>query len=129
LGSVTLGKKDTAKISCSFRFLDAGLEANDAQALLAAGQLHCRLDIGLTTPKLPLPAEDLPPTTVEFDATCHRLSMDMTACSFGLSFPKSAAQANTLADFAGQGARLLVTRTGDIKGAEDGSGDEGDGEE
>ena len=115
LGGVSLGKKDTAKITCGISFEEAGMDANEVLALLAEGQLHCRLDQGIAKQgKLPLPEGDVPPTTVEFDATCHRVSMAKLTATFGLSFPKSAASANTLGEFAGQLARLLVTRTADI---------------
>ena len=114
LGGVNLGKKDTNRVSCSAKFEDNNIDANGAQALLAAGQLHCRFD--KATPNqgtLPLDKKALPPSVIEFDGTCHRIGMDKTTFSFGLSFPKAAQAADALAEFAGCNARLTVTRTGD----------------
>ena len=119
LGGVSLGKKDTAKITCAFKFNDAGMDANEVKALLAAGQLHCRLDRAPGQGKLDLGDKHAPPTAVEFDATCHRISMDDKCCYFCLSFPKAAASADTLAEFAGQSAKLIVTRRADIQTADD----------
>lgn len=129
LGAVNLGKKDTAKIGCTAKFEDSGLDANAAQALLAGGQLHCRLDRGVPSQQtLPLDPKSLPPSTVEFDGTCHRIGMDRTAFSFGLSFSKTAAEANTLAEFAGQTARLTVTRTGNLADVSEDDSEGGDEE-
>jgi hypothetical protein len=111
LGGMSWGSKDTAKLSVKAKFDTAKMDANEVQALLAAGQLHCRVDRSIG-PELPLAG--LPPTTVEFDATCHRVGMDLGSFSFGLSFPKSAATANTLAEFAGASAKLIVTRTSEL---------------
>jgi len=129
LGSISLGKKDTAKISVVGNFSANGVDANEVQALLAAGQLKCRLDrapgqLNLDMKGVP----KAPPTTVEFEATCHRIGMDLAMFMFGLSFPKSAAEANTLAAFAGQEAKLIVTRTGDL-GTVDGDEDGEDGKD
>lgn len=132
LGGVSLGKKNTAKITATFSFEAASMDANATQALLAGGQLHCRLDKGIPGQKpLLMGAEvEIPPTTVEFDATCHRIGMDTKTCNFGLSFLKSAAKANVLAEFAGQTAKLTVRRTGDIDTVdaedEDGSAEQDD---
>jgi len=112
LGSISWGKKDTAKLSVTAKFDTAKMDANEARALLAAGQLHCRLDRAIG--QLKLVPDDAVPTTVEFDATCHRIGMDLGCFSFGLSFPKTAAAANTLAEFAGADATLIVTRTGEL---------------
>lgn len=124
LGGVSLGKKDTAKISCSAKFLDNSIDANAAQALLAGGQLHCRFEQSGEQMKLPLKGTDAAPTIVEFDGTCHRIGMDQEEFTFGLSFPKSAAAANDLAEFAGKSAKLSVTRTGDIDDDEEADGEE-----
>ena len=121
LGSISLGKKDTAKISVAGNFSTNGIDANEVQALLAGGQLKCRLDRAPGQLKLDL--KEAPPTTVEFEATCHRISMDLAMFMFGLSFPKADIAANTLAAFAGQEAKLIVTRTGDL-GTVDEEGDE-----
>jgi hypothetical protein len=129
LGGVSLGKKDTAKLSASFTFSDSGLDANGVQALLAGGALHCRFDKGAGNQhQLPLAKKDMPPVTIELDGICHRISMDMTTCSFGVSFPKTAMEANQLAAFAGETARLTVTRTGDLDGADE-EEEQGDGKE
>jgi hypothetical protein len=115
VGAVSLGKKDTAKLSLSFKHEDAGVDPNAAVALLARGSLKCRLDRG--NPKqqtLQLEATAMPVTTITLDGTCHRIGSDGLTCSFGLSFPKSEAPANDLGDFAGQTAKLTVVRTGDI---------------
>ena len=121
LGGMSWGKKDTAKLSVQAKFDTAQMDANGAQSLLAAGQLHCRLDRAIGQQ---LPLDGLPPTTVEFDATCHRIGMDLGAFSFGLSFPKTAAAANTLAEFAGADATLIVTRTGEIGVSDENVGDD-----
>ena len=126
LGSISLGKKDTAKIGVVGNFSACGVDANKVQALLAAGQLKCRLD--RAPGQLKLDMKDAPPTTVEFNATCHRIGMDLGSFSFGLSFPKSAAEANTLAAFAGEEAKLLVIRTGELGVSGEGEA-EGDDEE
>ena len=121
VGGMSFGKKDTAKLSLSFKFEAAEMDANSAQALLAAGALRCKLDRGPDSqPNLPLEGARLPVRTVSLDCTCHRIGMDMTTCAFGLSFPKSAAEANTLADFAGQDAKLTVTRRADIDTIDEG---------
>jgi hypothetical protein len=112
IAGMSWGKKDTAKLSLSAKFDTAKMDANEVRALLAAGQLHCLLDRHIDAP---LPLGDLPPHVFDFDATCHRISMDLGSFSFGLSFPKSAAAANTLAEFAGASAKILVTRTGDLR--------------
>ena len=121
LGSISLGKKDTAKISVAGNFSTNGIDANEVQALLAGGQLKCRLD--RAPGQLSLGIKGAPPTTVEFEATCHRIGMDLAMFMFGLSFPKKAAEANTLAAFAGEDATLLVTRTGDLGTVDKDSGD------
>jgi|GEM_PF-2068366 len=125
LGAISWGSKDTAKLSVKAKFDAARLDANGAQQLLAAGQLHCRVDRSIGSE---LPLDVLPPTTVEFDATCHRIGMDLGGFSFGLSFPKTAAAANTLAEFAGASAKLIVTRTGELGVSDEGEA-EGDDEE
>ena len=122
LGSISLGKKDTAKISVAGNFSTNGIDANEVQALLAGGQLKCRLD--RAPGQLSLGIKGAPPTTVEFEATCHRIGMDLAMFMFGLSFPKKAAEANTLAAFAGEDATLLVTRTGDLGTVDEGGDDE-----
>ncbi len=132
LGGISWGKKDTAKISATAKFDTAKMDAGEVQALLAAGQLHCRLDKGDTSQgKLPIGDGDqgMPVTTVEFDATCHRISMDLGTFSFGLSFPKTAATANILAEFAGADAKLIVTRTGELGVTEAEEGEEAGDEE
>jgi hypothetical protein len=127
LGGMSWGKKDTAKMSVTAKFDTAEMDANEARALLAAGQLHCRLDRAIGQPKLPLYDPEAIPTTVEFDATCHRIGMDLGSFSFGLSFPKTAAAARTLAEFAGADATLIATRTGEV-GVSDGDDGEKDEE-
>ena len=116
IAGMSWGKKDTAKLSLSAKFDTAKMDANEVRALLAAGQLHCLLDRHIDAP---LPLGDLPPHVFDFDATCHRISMDLGSFSFGLSFPKSAAAANTLAEFAGANAKIIVTRTGDLSAIDD----------
>jgi hypothetical protein len=116
IGSVSLGKADTAKLSLAFKFEDAGLDANQVLALLAGGNLKCRLDRG--NPKqgtLPLGDVPAPVTTLTVDGTCHRVGMSRTTCNFGISFPKAQTSPNALGDFAGQTAKLTVVRTGDIE--------------
>jgi len=122
MSGLRLGKKDTAGIEATGKFDTAEMDANAAQALLAAGQLHCRLDRAIGQLKL-LPGDDIP-TTVEFDATVHKIRMDLGSFVFSLSFPKSAASANTLAGFAGADATLIVTRTGDLGTVDKGDEDE-----
>jgi len=122
LGGMSWGKKDTAKLSVKAKFDTARMDANEAQRLLAAGQLHCRLDRAIG--QLKLVPDDAVPTTVEFDATCHRIGMDLGTFSFGLSFPKTAAAANTLAEFAGADATLIVTRTGEIGVSDENAADD-----
>jgi len=121
LGGVSIGKGDTMRISCSAGFEDSGMDANQFQALLAGGSLRVRMDRGAAGQKpLPLDPKAIPATTVEFDATCHRIGIDLKTCGFGFSFPKTAARADTLAEFAGVNARLLVTRLGDLDTGDDG---------
>ena len=122
LGSISLGKKDTAKISVVGNFSANGVDANEVQALLAGGQLKCRLD--RAPGQLSLGLKGTPPTMVEFEATCHRIGMDLAMFMFGLSFPKKAADANTLAAFAGQEAKLIVTRTGELGVSDENDEDE-----
>lgn len=123
LGGLSFGKKDTAKISVSSKFDTARMTANEAQELLASGQLRVRIDRA-AGPTLPM--EGAPPTTVELDATCHRISFDLGAFYFGLSFPKTAADANTLATFAGADVKLIITRTGDLGTVDEDSAEDED---
>jgi len=126
LKGIRIGKKDTASIDVGASFSANGVDANEVQALLAGGQLKCRLDRAPGQLKLDL--KEAPPTTVEFEATCHRISMDLGMFSFGLSFPKADIAANTLAAFAGQEAKLIVTRTGELGVSDENAVDEEDKE-
>ena len=126
VGSASLGKRDTNKLSLSFKHDDAGLAPTEAVALLARGNLKVRLDRG--NPKqqtLPLEGAELPVTTMTIDGICHRIGSDGVTCSFGLSFSKGAVKEATLGQFAGQTAKLTIVRTGDIADlVEEGHGEE-----
>ena len=122
LGGVSIGGKDTNRVACAVKFGDVTFDANEAVALLAGGVLHCRFDKAPGLAKLPLDPKTVPPTVVEFDGHCGRISMDAATLAFGISFPKSGATGDVLAEFAGSDAKLTVTRLGDV----DGPGDETD---
>ena len=116
VGSVSLGKKDTNKLSLSFKHDDAGLAPTETVALLARGNLKVRVD--RANPKqslLPLGDAEIPVTTMTIDGTCHRIGSDGVVCSFGLSFSKGAVKEAVLGGFAGQTAKLTIVRTGDIE--------------
>ena len=122
LGAISLNAKGSSSIKAKFGIDDSGMDANEICALLVGSVLNCRLDKG--NPKqaaLPLTgggAEVSAITTMQFKGSCKSVSIDSKKASMGIAWTEHI-DATTLEAFAGQSAKLTVTRVGDLNTTEE----------